>query len=184
MIVNVKDKSISIGLRIPKKYFIAKGSGESNITVHAGSYHLALKNAGIEMCNIMTYSSIMPKIAQEIKKPKKLVHGCVMETISAVATSNKGERATASIIFGWLYNKKTKEKYGGIVCEYNGMKTAKEAEKELKQSINELYKIGYSEKFDLKDMKFITKSFVPKKKYGTAIVALCFTEHEIPIVKK
>ena len=47
-----------IGNRIPKDYFITKGTGQSDLTVHAGSYHLALKEAGVEMCNIMTYSSI------------------------------------------------------------------------------------------------------------------------------
>ena len=43
---------VVIGNRIPKDYFITKGTGESNIAVHAGSYHLALKAAGIEMANI------------------------------------------------------------------------------------------------------------------------------------
>ena len=56
---------ILIGNRIPKDFFITKGKGESDITVHAGSYHLALKDANIEMCNIMTYSSILPKIGSK-----------------------------------------------------------------------------------------------------------------------
>ncbi|MBN2212904.1 MAG: arginine decarboxylase, partial [Bacteroidales bacterium] len=43
-----------VGNRIPKDYFITKGTGESDIAIHAGSYHLALKAAGIEMANIMT----------------------------------------------------------------------------------------------------------------------------------
>ena len=60
-------KHILIGNRIPKDYFITKGIGESDITTHAGSFHLALKEAGIETANIVTYSSIMPSIA--IKKP-------------------------------------------------------------------------------------------------------------------
>ena len=63
--------SILTGQRIPKDYFVTKGKGESDITVHAGSYHLALREAGIEMCNIMTYSSILPSIATEIERPEK-----------------------------------------------------------------------------------------------------------------
>ena len=112
--------NLLIGCRIPKDFFITGGTGESNITIHAGSYHLALKKAGIEMCNIMTYSSILPSIANKIKKPNKLVHGSVMETIMAVSNAEKGKRATVGIIFGWLFDKKTGEKYGGLVCEYNG----------------------------------------------------------------
>src|SRR3990167_8165445 len=119
--------SILTGQRIPKDYFVTKGKGESDITVHAGSYHLALREAGIEMCNIITYSSILPGIAHEIEKPTKLIHGSVMESIMATATSEKGKRATAGIIFGWLYDKKTNEKYGGLVCEYHGEETEAEA---------------------------------------------------------
>ena len=36
---------ILVGNRIPKDYFVTSGIGESDITVHAGSYHLALKSA-------------------------------------------------------------------------------------------------------------------------------------------
>ena len=47
-------QGIVVGNRIPKDYFVTKGHGESDITVHAGSYHLALKQANIETFNIMT----------------------------------------------------------------------------------------------------------------------------------
>ncbi len=43
-----------LGNRIPHEFFITKGSGESDITIHAGSFHLALCNAGIGMKNIVT----------------------------------------------------------------------------------------------------------------------------------
>jgi arginine decarboxylase len=175
-------KNVVIGKRIPKDFFITSGSGQSDITIHAGSYHLALKDAGIEMCNIMNYSSILPKIANEISRPEYLEHGAVMETISAVSNCEKGNRATASIIFGWLYDKTTNEKYGGLVCEYNGNKTPQEAEHELKQSLNELYTNGFDDKFDLKDITINTKSITPEKKFGTALVSLCFVSYQVPIL--
>ena len=174
---------ILIGLKIPKDYFITKGAGESNITIHAGSYHLALKKAGIERHNIMTYSSILPSIANEIKKPRNLIHGSVMETIMAVENSNKGERATAGIIIGKLYEKNTNKKYGGIVCEYHGSLNERDVEEELEKSLEELCQNGYSH-FDLRDKKIITESFIPKKRYGTAIVALCFTNYFYPVINK
>lgn len=174
----LKQNSVLIGNRIPKDFFITSGIGESDITVHAGSYHLALKDAGIEKCNIMVYSSILPAIATEIQRPQ-LTHGSVMETIMACANTTKGQRATAGIIFGWLYNKKTKQKYGGIVCEYNGDKTEDEVKISLNASLNELYE-SYSNDYDLKDTRIITGSFTPKKEFGTAVVALCFTNHVIP----
>ena len=47
-------QSLTIGTRIPKDYFVTSGVGECDITVHAGSFHLALRDAGIERYNIMT----------------------------------------------------------------------------------------------------------------------------------
>ncbi len=172
-----------IGTRIPKDFFKTKGIGESDITIHAGSYHLALKNAGIEMCNIMNYSSILPAIANQIDKPT-LIHGAVLETISAVSNAKSGERATVGIIYGWLHNKITKEKYGGLVCEYNGDLTKEDAEAELRLSLNELYTNGFSEEYDLLDIELMMESFIPKKKFGTALVSLCFTSYVIPILEE
>ena len=113
LLIQSIDHNMLVGSRIPKDYFIAKGKGQSDITVHAGSYHLALRDAGIEMCNIMTYSSILPAVAAVVEKPERLVHGSVMETIMAVSNKKKGERATAGIMYGWLYDKVTGEKKCG-----------------------------------------------------------------------
>ena len=180
-ILVTQNSEILFGNRIPKDFFITSGIGESDITIHAGSYHLALKEAGIEMCNIITYSSILPKIATEIEKPKELVHGSVMETISAVANSKNGERATAGIIFGMLHDRKTGEKYGGLVCEYNGNEEEEVSGASLQSSLKELYNNGYSERFELKEIRLITRSFVPKKKFGTALIAICFTNYLVPV---
>jgi arginine decarboxylase len=173
-------KSITISNRIPKDFFETTGAGESDIAVHAGSYHLALREAGIEMHNIIVYSSMLPGIARLISKPKTFIHGSVMETIMAVANSKKGVRATAGLIYGWLYDKNG-EKYGGLVCEASGGESIAEIETSLRASLNELYENGYSE-FTLKDIKVITRSFIPKKKYGTALIALAFVNHEIPVL--
>jgi arginine decarboxylase len=178
--VLVSEKVI-IGNRIPKDFFMTTGHGESDITIHAGSYHLALKAAGIEMCNIMTYSSIMPSIATEIERPD-ITHGEVMESIMAVAHSTKGKPATAGIIYGWLYDKLTGKKYGGLVCENNGNYSKKEIEKLLKLSLNELYTNGFDDMFDLKDTRLTIESFTPTKKHGTALVAICFKNYVVPVV--
>jgi len=179
--------TVIIGNKIPKEFFITIGTGESDITVHAGSYHLALNAAGIERCNIMYYSSILPAIATEIPKDeetiKSLVHGSVMDTIMACANAARGERATAGIIFAWLYHKSTGKKHGGLVCEYNGHDDEETVKKSLRASLQELYTNGYSDRFELKDEKLTTISFVPKKKHGTALVALCFLNYEVPILE-
>lgn len=172
---------VVIGCRIPRSFFTTNGKGESDITVHAGSYHLALKDAGIECYNIMTYSSIMPGIAVEVPKPNKYVHGAVLESIMAVATAKKGERCTAGVIVGWLFSKRTGEKYGGLVCEHNGAYAVEEIEKKLRASLNELYD-AFKEDYDLSDMRIMTESFIPQKENGTALVAIGFVDYVVPIV--
>ncbi len=171
-----------LGNRIPKDYFVTSGTGESDITVHAGSYHVALRNAGIEKQNIMVYSSVLSAIANKIEKPRNLQFGSVMETIMACCNSTKGIRATAGIIYGWLYDKITGEKAGGLVCEYSDKGTEEEAKETLKASLNELYAEDIKRKYTLRDIELYIKSFVPKKNFGTALVALCFVNHEVPVL--
>ena len=103
-----------------------------------------------------------------------------MESITAVANSEKGQRATAGIIFAWLFDKITGERYGGLVCEYNGHDEVQVAEELLRASLNELYTNGYDDKFDLKDHTLNTRTFIPTKKHGTALVAVCFLNYVYP----
>jgi arginine decarboxylase len=181
--INLSQKGFIVGNRIPKDYFVTTGIGQSDVAIHAGSYHLALKDAGIEMANIMTYSSILPGMATEISRPSDITHGEVMETIMAVANGNRGERVSAGIIYGWLTEKKTGQRYGGLVCEHNGNYTEEELERLLHSSISELYTNGFEERFSLGNLNVIKRSFVPLKTYGTALVALCFTRYFYPILE-
>jgi arginine decarboxylase len=143
---------------------------------------LALKAAGIEVANIMTYSSILPGIANEITRPSHITHGAVVESIMAVANGIKGELLSAGIIYGWLYDKNTRERYGGLVCEHNGNYTDAEIRSKLNDSLKELYCNGFDHQYELKDIRLITQSCQPEKEYGTALVALCFTSYVYPIL--
>lgn len=173
-----------LGNRIPRDYFITKGAGESDITIHAGSFHLALKEAGIERANIMSYSSIMPGIAREIKQPIDYAHGEVMESILSVGNCHKGERISVGIIHGWLYNKRTQDRMGGLVCERQGDYSIDELEEQLHLSLQELYSNGFDEDYDLRDIRIDTETISPKKEYGTALVAICFVNHVYPQMEK
>jgi arginine decarboxylase len=178
-----ENKKILIGMRVPRDYFKTTGVGESDIQIHAGSMHLAMKEAGIEQYNMMSYSSILPGIAREVPKPSNIVHGAVVETITAMSSTTKGKRATAGIIFGWLYHKKTGVRYGGLVCEYNGPMTVEEVGKSLRMSLDELYFNGFSEDYELKEINLTTRTVVPKKKFGTALVSICFINYEVPVIE-
>ncbi len=176
-----------IGNRVPQDFFVTSGVGESDITIHAGSFHLALKQAGIESYNIMTYSSILPGIAREVPNSYKGTHGEVMETIMAHSDVERGgdlERATAGITFGWLHDETTADRYGGLVCEYSGHGTEEFARESLHASLDELHMNGFSEEFRLVGIRTITRSIVPKKRYGTAIVSLCFVNYQVPVISE
>jgi arginine decarboxylase len=100
----------------------------------------------------------------------------------AVANARKDENATAGIIYGWLCHRKTGNKYGGLVCEYNGNKSVKEAKIQLNESLNELYENGYSRDYSLEKTRYIVENIIPKKKYGTSLVELCFVNYIYPII--
>ncbi len=164
--------------KIPTKYFIASGCGQSDITYHAGSYHMALQECGIENYNIMTYSSVLPKNCVEIDEKPKMVHGSVMDTIIARCDGNQGDQITAGIVIGDLVKKASREKIGSLVCEI-GEKNEKEyVEKKLHLAIEALHKGSYQDEYDLDNVRTIIKSCQVVKKYGTVLVAIAFTEHE------
>ena len=171
------------GNRIPSHYFETSGTGESDIALHAGSYHLALKAANIEMCNMMTYSSILPSIARRVERPETITHGAVMESIMSVCNAGKGQQATAGIIYSWLYDRTDGTRYGGLVCEHEGNYDPQELERKLKASLEELYQNGYSHRFTLGEPHILSESFIPRKTYGTALTALCFTSYFHPVIK-
>ncbi len=171
------------GNRIPSHYFETSGTGESDIALHAGSYHLALKAANIDMCNIMTYSSILPSIARRVERPASITHGAVMESIMSVCNAGKGQQATAGIIYSWLYDRTDGTCYGGLVCEHEGNYDLQELERRLKASLEELYQNGYSDNFNLGEPHILSESFIPRKTYGTALTALCFTSYFHPVIK-
>lgn len=173
-----------IGNRVPREFFETSGIGESDIAIHAGSYHLALKNANIEMYNIMTYSSILPGIAEKVNPPAEINHGAVLESIMSVSHAGKGELTTAGIIYGWLYDRVTAEKYGGLVCEHTGNYNKEELNARLGASLEELYLNGFVYRYELRDIETLTKSFIPTKTYGTALVALCFISYYFPVLKR
>jgi arginine decarboxylase len=179
---DLNEKNILIGNRIPYEYFITSGIGESDIAIHAGSFDQALKDAGIQNVNIITYSSILPSIAKKVEK-KELKFGSVVETIMAVANGEKGKRVTAGLIIGWVYDNKGK-KVGGLVAEYHGSDEENVVKEILKRSLEEMFSSRFPSNYKLEDIEIYTRSFVPRKKYGTAIVAIVFISYIYPKIER
>jgi len=159
--------------RIPHEFFETKGIGESDLEVHAGSYHYALHSAGISDYNIITYSSTIPADAQLVEASDwSQPFGSELSCIMSVCNGEESELLSAGIVYGWLHDDNG-VRIGGLACEVSGCYPQDELIYRLETVIKELHVNTYSE-YTLNDLRYITTYHVPQKRYGTALVALCF----------
>jgi len=175
-----------IGNLVPETFFVTKGSGDSELEKHAGSYHMALHDAGIADYNIMTYSSVIPGTARlitmdEVDMPP---FGSELKTIMAVSHGFQDEFVSAGIIYAWMYRDENfDDKVGGLVCEVSGRFRIEELEARLIRVINDLHQRTYR-KFFLGELNFVTEGITIEKRYGTAIAALCFIDFQLLEIRK
>jgi len=168
-----------INNKIPNEFFITKGCGCSEYTTHAGSYHMALYDAHICDYNIQTYSSILPATAKlvtldEIYLPP---FGSELKTIMSRADGLYGEYISAGIIWAWMYSElEMNTKIGGLVCELAGYYDSESLEKRLYAAHSDLHQRTYGN-YVLGEQNVITESLTIDKRYGTALVALCFVNY-------
>ena len=86
-------------LLVPKKLFLTKGAGTHKAELR--SFELALRDAGIEKCNLVSVSSILPpecKIISKNEGLKELVPGMLTFVVLARCSSNEPHRLIASSI--------------------------------------------------------------------------------------
>jgi arginine decarboxylase len=158
--------------RIPHEYFITKGCGESDYEIHAGSYHIALYEAGICNYNIQTYSSILPKDAIEIDiKNTNFLFGSELYTIMSCLHGESGDYLNTGIIIGDLFD--NDEKIGSLVCEVTSKNKNINIKNRLDDAILDLHKNTYTN-YKIANFKYITNDMFVTKKYGTCLVSLCF----------
>lgn len=84
---------------IPKKVFFTKGVGAHKDNL--ASFELALRNAGIEKCNLVNVSSILPPYCKELSKDKGLKElrpGAITFVVMARNTTNEPNRLVSAAI--------------------------------------------------------------------------------------
>src|SRR4030042_1620310 len=84
---------------VPTKVFFTKGVGSHKEELR--SYELALKDAGIEKCNLVHVSSIFPpgcKIISRNEGIKELVPGMIAFCVLARCSSNEPRRLIAASV--------------------------------------------------------------------------------------
>lgn len=93
------EKSIKLVNLVPAKVFFTKGVGTHKEELR--SYELALKDAGIEKCNLVNVSSIFPpgcKIVSKSEGVKDLVPGMITYCVMARCSSNEPRRLIAASV--------------------------------------------------------------------------------------
>ena len=193
----VTKKTIKLNKTHPAEFFITSGVGESNNTIHAGSYHLALKDAGIERGNIQTYSSMLSKYSYKVERDDvpDIDIGQELQCIISSYNGNDGEFINAGLAYAYLYKDETSEEHsGGLVVEIAGNFDDETLEEKLRVAIEELYAGNInSESYDIdtecekgsfKEQKYLLghinihmKGMTISKRYGTVVVAIVFINH-------
>ena len=113
-------------LLVPKKMFFTKGVGSHKHELR--SFELALRDAGIEKCNIVHVSSIFPPDCELISKNegmKYIYPGMITFAVTARTTSNEARRLMAASIGCAIPSDRTK--YGYLSEYYAFGQTEKEA---------------------------------------------------------
>jgi arginine decarboxylase len=86
-------------LYVPTKIFFTKGVGRHK--EYLTSFELALRNAGVEICNLVTVSSIYPVGCKKISKEeglKELLPGQITFAVMARNSTNEPNRLIAASI--------------------------------------------------------------------------------------
>jgi pyruvoyl-dependent arginine decarboxylase len=197
-----------LGNRIPYEYFATTGKGESEagsegLKYETGSYDAALTYAGIEDCNVIEYTSVIPTHAKQISKEeglKRLRWGEVMECIKAQANGDKGSFISAAVMTTDVYDEHNTY-LGGFALEYSGSGKKEDAVESLSLSLKGLIeRRGYgkidgnvkifannktSRGYTLYPGKiFVYESLHVKEQHGSVFAALCWVSYRYPVVSK
>lgn len=150
---------------IPKEFFVTSGEAISPIS-QLNAFDRALKNAGIEQCNLVPVSSILPPTCKE-REWKKILAGSITHTVIA-RIDGKGETMIAAGI-AWAWEKNMKY---GLVAEANGHMDKKALKETLEWKIKEMAK---TREIEIDKIGYRTNVLsVPIENYGCVIAALVY----------
>jgi len=150
---------------IPKEFFVTSGKATSPVS-ELNAFDLALKNAGIAQCNLVSVSSILPLGCQE-RKWRKIPAGSITYLVLARMDGDEGTTIGAGIAWAW-----EKDKKYGLVAEAHGYMDLKAIKETLEWKIKEMAKIRGIE---IDKISYRTEVLrVPMDNYGCVIGALVY----------
>jgi len=155
---------------LPKKYFVVSGTGVSSVSP-LNAFDKALSAAGIDQCNLVQVSSILPTEAREVK-PQKIDAGAITFCVLARADGSGGHQVSAGVGWARCKNPKTGEEFG-IVAEDEGMKDEKEVKDALRGKLGEMAD-GRSMKPGKIRVEAASLDMIPENMFGSAVAALVY----------
>ena len=152
-----------------KKFFVVAGKGESS-TSPLNAFDKALSEAGIDHCNLVPVSSILPEGAKPVGY-KKIKPGSITFCVLARKDGVKGESISAGL--GWATCEGVGQKYG-IVAEDEGRTSGRQTQKNLDDKVREM---ACARKIRIinTQTKILSLNRI-NQKYGSVIVALVYTK--------
>jgi len=150
---------------IPKEFFVTSGKAISPVS-ELNAFDLALKKAGVEQCNIVLVSSILPPKCREVE-PKNVPSGAI--TYAVMARMDGGEKTSIGAGIAWTWE--TARKYG-LVAEAHGHLDQGSLEETLTWKIKEMAKIRGIQIRKVNCRKEVLN--VPANSYGCVIALLVY----------
>lgn len=162
------DKHVLHGMFLPKKFFVVSGKGESVTSLNA--FDTALIDAGIDQCNLVLISSILPPDAVYISNPiPAITPGTITYTVLSRMDGEHEETIGAGL--GWALGIRDNEMKMGIVAEDYGFKNHKDVERTTKTKLEEMARVR---NLKVIEQSIKVESMKVHKNYGCVLVALIF----------
>jgi len=118
-------------IKTPTKFFLVSGTGEGNTPLTA--FDKALLNSGIADTNLLRVTSILPPSCREVK-PFRLPFGAIVPVVYASKISSTRDELITAAVGAGIPSDPAKP---GLIMEYSCIGGKKEAEKILREMIEE-----------------------------------------------
>ncbi|MEF8848620.1 MAG: arginine decarboxylase, pyruvoyl-dependent [Candidatus Thermoplasmatota archaeon] len=164
---------------IPKKFFLTTGKGTHRYELQ--SFELALRDAGIEKCNLVKVSSIIPPECKQIERKigiNKIKPGQITYVVLSMNKTKEVEQTIGASI--GIAKPSNKEKHG-YIAEYRSIDESKDKIEKKARKIATTMLNTLQEK-DLEKDEIVTKSVsqtgknIKPKFWHTVLAAAVFVE--------
>ena len=173
----VRSRTFLFGGRIPRSYFVAQASAESDDEPEAGCRDEAWVSAGLGEVNVTANVFSLPAEAREIAPPNRLARGALLDAAVAEISGARGECLTAAVRIVRVRVKKTGEQIGGLIVTYNGHAGEAEVSAQLDEAVLRAFRRRWpGDDCELIEPKTVIRSLTPRKKFGTVLVAVVFAD--------